>query len=275
MTTVVDVCNMALAQLGKAEIASLDEHSAPAAWCRRAYDVARKDALARSDWVFARGAVGAVGVQTLDHPQFNYAYARPADFVKMRSFGAQGTLYSRSGSQPYELAGPVIYGIHPTAVIYYTRDIPDPDNWPMPFTEAVAFKMASLMAMQATGRSDAAVNLQKLYENQLMLAVESDAAQERTTWTGSEETEIEHLPHEAWPDFPYDQTMLWGTTGVGTPVSEGGGAPPSEVVTIYEEGAGVDTDYVNIYDPNGVPGDGDTGGTDTDYTDIYNTARTT
>lgn len=270
MPTAVDICNMALAQLGKPEIASMDENSAAAGWVRRAYDGARRDVLSRSDWVFARATVGLQGVTDTSETQFTYLYSRPADLVKVRAVGDGSEPYQRAvpwRGQPYELGGRYIRGLSPLAVLAYTRDVTDPNEWSPGFAEAVALKLGSMIAMQATGRSDVAINLQKLYENQLLIAIESDAAQERRVWTDDEATQIEHLPHEALPDFPYDQTMLWGPTGVGTPVSSGGGAPPSEIVTIYEEGAGVDTDYVSIYDPSS------TSGTGTDYVAIYRGAK--
>ena len=258
MVSVVDVCNMALAQLGKPEITSIDEKSAAAQWVRRAYDVSRRNALSRSDWVFARAAASLVGIRDIDNPRFPYAYARPLDLVKVRAVGDGALPYRRGaawGGLPYELAGSFIRGMVPLATLEYTRDVLDPESWPAGFMEAVALKMASSIAMQATGRSDAAVNLQRLYENQLLTAIESDAAQERRVWTDAEEDTICSDPSE-WSTFaeqPFDATRFWmpGPAPEGTPVWAGGGAPPSEIVTIYEEGAGVDTDYVSIYDPNG------------------------
>lgn len=259
MPAPVDVCNLALSQLGKAEITSMDETSAAAGWCRRVYDLARRDVLSRSDWVFARRAVRLIGTADFGHPQFPYQYARPADFVKVRAIGDGQTPYQRGvpwQGIPYELNGTVINGTSPLAALYYIGDIIDPNEWPPAIVEAVALKMASMMAMQATGRSDAAVNIKRLFELQLLTAIEQDASQERTVWTdapGDGTIGPNPVPHGDLPDYPYDETMLWGPGPgpVGTPVSAGGGAPPSEIVTIYEEGAGVDTDYVAIYrDPN-------------------------
>ena len=261
MVSAVDVCNMALAQLGKPEITSMDERSTAAQWVRRAYDPARRNVLGRSDWVFARATAPLVGVRDASNPAFPYAYARPADFVKVRAVGDASEPYRRGApwrGTPYELEGSVIRGLTPLSTLVYTRDVLDPDDWPEGFMEAVALKMASMIAMQATGRSDVSVNLQRLHENQLLLAIESDASQERRVWTDAEEDTICHDPSEwsRFPEQPFDETRFWvpGPAPEGTPVSAGGGAPPSEIVTIYEEGAGVDTDYVDLYD-------GGTGGT--------------
>ena len=73
------------------------------------------------------------------------------------------------------------------------------------------------------------MSLAQLYETAWRMTVQADASQEQATWTNSEPGVVGGL--EAMTaaefaqqvDYPYDETMIWGTEGVGTPVSEGGG----------------------------------------------------
>ena len=83
MATEVDICNLALANLGDdAPIATLSppEGSAQAEKASRFYPIARNSLLAMHTWSFAskRGSL-ALTTNTLD--QWDYAYAAPADMM--------------------------------------------------------------------------------------------------------------------------------------------------------------------------------------------------
>lgn len=256
MTSVTDVCNLALSFVGKPEISSLDEQSTAAGWCRRGYPIARRDALAKNDWIFARAYARLVATEDPFHPDYGRTFARPADAVIIRAVGTGDSPYRRGApwhALDYDVIGDSVMtrsGAQ-SPVIWYTRDVLDPDRWVSGFAEAVAYKLAALIAPQATGRPADAVQLAQLYSIKWREAAQDDAAQERATWTTDQEMGIRGggdaltaAEFARLVDFPWDETMIWGKTG--TPVSVGGGGPPPPPhIDTLDDGI---SDFVALYE---------------------------
>lgn len=85
MSSEVEICNLALAQLGdSATVASIDppEGSAQAEHCARWYPIARDSLLEMHDWPFATRRV-ALAALTSTFTEWQYAYAYPADALSI------------------------------------------------------------------------------------------------------------------------------------------------------------------------------------------------
>src|SRR5512135_2814386 len=83
MASDVDICNLALAQLGDAAaVQSINppDQSAQAAHCARFYPVARDALLEMHTWGFATLRVALAQVSN-PFPQWQYAYAAPSDAI--------------------------------------------------------------------------------------------------------------------------------------------------------------------------------------------------
>lgn len=85
MSSEVEICNLALSHLGDtATVASIDppEGSAQAEHCQRWYPIARNALLEMGEWNFA--TTRALLAELVNpFPQWQHAYARPADCVKV------------------------------------------------------------------------------------------------------------------------------------------------------------------------------------------------
>lgn len=85
MASEVDICNLALANLGdNASVASLDppEGSAQAEHCARFYPIARDSLLELHDWNFATKRAQLAQIAS-PWPQWTYAYVQPSDCLRV------------------------------------------------------------------------------------------------------------------------------------------------------------------------------------------------
>ena len=173
MATEVDICNLALANLGDdATIATLSppEGSAQAEKAARFYPIARNNLLEMHTWNFAakRGNL-ALTTNTLD--QWDYAYVAPADMmnpVAVISPSAQNDYATRMSAgdtpggitsnyaptivagqytpQQFSLEGDLIYTNQENAMLRYQAFITDPSLFSPLFVITLSWHLASMLA---------------------------------------------------------------------------------------------------------------------------------
>lgn len=157
MTSIVSICNLALANLGKTDINDLAEPTAEARACNRFYNHTLDLLLQAYPWRFA-GRTQALAELTNDKPgEWKRAYARPVDCLKVRSIAPQ---YSEDDPCtltkqqevviPYDIEGATLYCNLSPAYLRYTRRLTDPAKFPSLFIEAMACHLAVRLAMPLT-----------------------------------------------------------------------------------------------------------------------------
>lgn len=157
MTSVVSICNLALANIAKKDINSLTEASAEARACNRFYEVTRDILLQAYPWRFA-GKTQSLAQLTNDKPgAWAYAYRRPTDCLKVRWIRPEYSLTDPCPqslqdeiSNPYEIEGEMIYCNLSPAFLRYTFRLTDPTKFPPLFVEALAWHLAVRIAMPLT-----------------------------------------------------------------------------------------------------------------------------
>lgn len=85
MSSVIDICNLALSRLGdEATVASIDppEGSAQAEQCARFYSIARDTLLEMHDWRFATKRVLLALSAASDTFEWAYAYVLPSNYIR-------------------------------------------------------------------------------------------------------------------------------------------------------------------------------------------------
>ncbi len=172
MASDVDICNLALAQLGDAAaVQSINppDQSAQAAHCSRFYPIARDALLEMHTWGFATLRVALAQVAN-PFPQWQYAYAAPSDAINYLEILDPSALddYSvgvqMAGTVPYTPASGVgIYTPQPfqvesingqeviltnqtNAVLRYTHSVSDTAEFSPLFVEGLATLLASHLA---------------------------------------------------------------------------------------------------------------------------------
>lgn len=157
MASVVSICNLALSNLGKTNIADIRERSTEARLCRQFYDHVRETLLSVYPWRFA-GKTASLAQVTNDKPgQWAYAYSRPNDCLKVRWVRPQYSVTDphpetpqEEISHPYDIEGDTIYCNLSPAFLRYTFNLTDPTRFSPLFIDAMSWHLSTRLAMPMT-----------------------------------------------------------------------------------------------------------------------------
>ena len=193
MLSVVDICNLALSLLGdSATVVSIDppEGSAQAEHCKRYWPHALQAVLEAHPWGFATKRVRPAQLD-VQNPAWAYHYALPHDAL------AVFAVLPPDAADDYEQHGhavPVEYQLEREsgqlhlltnqrgAVVRYLATSDDPALYPATFVDALAWKLAGMLA-GSLRKGDAgaaeAKRCQEMYAYHLRLAIGNDSEQRR------------------------------------------------------------------------------------------------
>lgn len=164
MSSVVQICNMALARIGVSSfISSLSEATNEARMCSLFYEPMRDFALRDGLWNFARKQQALADAGTPPE-QWAYKYALPDDFLKARFIWMPGTpvlpgtyevpgqtIFVTEQRVRFEIANDggqkVLYTNQPEAELVYTARVEDVTLYDPIFVSALAYLLASEIAM--------------------------------------------------------------------------------------------------------------------------------
>ena len=181
----VDICNMALDHFGKPSIVSLTEGSAEAQACGRQYDIARRSALVRSPWTFARRhrKLAELTVNPLEDT-WQFRYDLPNDCLKLHQLLLPGERASRNRpASPHYIEEGTVYTDLPSVCALYILDSTDVLSWNSMFDEVVALALALRLAPAFTRRKSDIDTLMDMFREMLNEAIEEDAAQDTEQYT--------------------------------------------------------------------------------------------
>jgi len=195
MASEVDICNLALANLGDAAtVSSLSppEGSIQAEHCARFYPIARDTLQEMHAWGFATKRVALAAV-SIAWPQWSYAYAAPADAVNILEVlptvatddYSEGTL--PFVPQPYAMevddqGRQIIVTDCASAVLRYTAQVSDPTKFTPLFVAALSWHLSSMLAgpiIKGDVGAAEAKRCQGMAQYYIGKAKESDANQRR------------------------------------------------------------------------------------------------
>lgn len=148
----IDICNMALANLGSPPIQSVDGPAPSQKACKLRYEEARIEALTGNLWNFAsmwrKGSRLAIQAK----PPYAYAYQYPTDALRVFE------IFREKGATPVpfevtdrpDAPGKLIHTSHEAPTFIYTRDKTDPTTFDADFVQALSWLLASKIAMPVT-----------------------------------------------------------------------------------------------------------------------------
>lgn len=162
MASIVEICNMALGNIGiQKVIASVDEQSVEARACKRFYDQTVSETLRELPWPFAGRYITLALVEETPNTQWAYSYRYPSDCEKVRrvvpSDITVDTNYRDSWSVGSDSAGRLIYSNQIAAQAEYTHNVTDAALFDSLFVELVSWRLGSKIAPSLTGNNAAAV----------------------------------------------------------------------------------------------------------------------
>ena len=150
MVSKLDICNLALAQLGQEPISSLEQDDERARRCRLFYDPIRKEVLRTHNWSFA---CTQANLALLDEqiaggkPQYIYAYPQNCLFMR-KVYGVDGQQkvpFQEMYRQDLQMR--IISCGVPQARAEYTRDLSDTTQFDPAFVKAFSLALAADLAM--------------------------------------------------------------------------------------------------------------------------------
>lgn len=157
MSSIIEICNLALSNIGKDNISALDEAGAEARACRQFYATTRDLLLQGYPWRFAGKSASMAEVEAPVATRWAHVYARPNDCLKIRYVrrdypAGEDVLDTRQDEiqTPYEVDGGLIYCNLSPAILHYTRRVEDPSLFSPLFVEALAWHLAVRLSMPLT-----------------------------------------------------------------------------------------------------------------------------
>lgn len=193
MFSVVEICNLALSYLGdSATVTSINppEGSAQAEHCARYWPLALQEVLEAHPWSFATKRIKPALLADKD-PAWAYHYALPHDALAVIA------VLPPEAVDDYEVGGhavPVPYQIERAdgqihlltdqrdALVRYIATADDPALYPATFVEALAWKLAGMLAgslRKGAAGGNEAKRCQELYGYYLRLAISKDSEQRK------------------------------------------------------------------------------------------------
>ena len=173
-TTVVDLCNMALAHLRQRPVTGDDNgavgDTAEASNCRRFYDVALRESFRAFDWPFARQFIAGQKIAGAGVPNWKFAYEIPAGVEIVRHVVQNGRT---EAPVQFRLMRTSVGGVNRKAVftnedaawLSCTLYLTDPSEYPNDFVEFASLTLASHLAMPITGKAELMMGMRKLAED--------------------------------------------------------------------------------------------------------------
>jgi hypothetical protein len=182
MSSRVDIFNMALGHIGvSSTVADELERSPERVICTRFWDTCRDALFSYKDmeWKFA---ATTVVLADLGSPPdgWGFRYRYPNDCINAHailgasSFGrAQDEALRPKFDVQFEADGRVILCDMPEAVLRYTKRVEEAERWPSSFVEAMAFRLASMIAMPLKNDPGLRDNLLQVAEQFAQIAMAS------------------------------------------------------------------------------------------------------
>lgn len=181
MSTEIDIVNLALARLGIDPIASLEEPTKAARTSKVTYPIARDAALADHEWKFARTSA-TLALLTETSPGYEYTYRYPANCVKAikiddgvnaadLAYDLATESYVPTSSIKFEtgvdstLNFKTILTDQPEAKLIYTARVTNPTVFDPLFIDAMAWRMASDLAVSLLGNFQLQSNYMNVYRS--------------------------------------------------------------------------------------------------------------
>jgi len=147
MTSKIEICNLALLQIGGRPITNLNEKSKAAYLCNRLYAPSRDAVLESFPWSFAlqRQTLALLAEPAPD--PWSHAYQKPVDCLR-----AEEIIPTRPDTPVlFAVEGNKILTEQAGAVLLYVRSIDDPTLFSAQFVQALLWYLAGKLAIPLTG----------------------------------------------------------------------------------------------------------------------------
>ncbi len=180
MASTVEICNLALGWLAGNLITSLTDESVEASLCSVNFPLARDAVLEDRAWSFA---IARIGLAPIPEPEnYNYVHGRqfklPDGCIRVLSVDDSVDFGGESTFQWSLERGHIIAEATIVYIKYIFRE-EDPERFPPNFTQALAARLASDLAIPLTESHTMQKTMYELYKLKLRDAAATDGMQGR------------------------------------------------------------------------------------------------
>ena len=190
----IDICNMALANIGQPNLKSLQQPGPAAAVCNLRYDEARLEMLSMALWNFASMWKRGVLLDIEAKPPYRAAYQYPPDALKvfeiLKPGGDKKPIPFEVTARPGFSGEKVINTSHPDPIFVYSVDRTNIEDFEPTFVQAVSWLLSSKIAMTITKK------LQHQQESYKMAVLKASEARSSDFNEGTEDTDKLASYHE-------------------------------------------------------------------------------
>lgn len=182
-TAEAGVCNVALLRIGQLQtINSLDDKTPPAKACKTLWDFTRDQVLQARPWAFATFRKSLAVATGPARAEWLYAYSLAfSDFIAARYIWAGVENPGKEQEVPYKIegssAGRILLTNKADASLVYTSRVTEVSRWDALFSECMAMKLGSDLALGVAKKPALATELFKLYVAALGTAAASSGNQ--------------------------------------------------------------------------------------------------
>ena len=205
MASEVDICNIALSNLGEKSITARTDANQRARACDNRFDDVRDLALRSHIWNCALKRAQLTASATAPVWGFDYAYPKPAEMLRLIAV-SENT--SGDNSYAFKIEGDNIVTDASTLYILYIERVTDTAKFDSMLIQAIALRLATEIAQDITGKTELKNSLMDKYREVLSESRSADAAEgtpqkiEADLWLQSRYTNI-----DSWRPFSASVTQ--------------------------------------------------------------------
>jgi len=171
-SSIIEICNNALLDLGEDAIMSLTDGSKAAGLCNHRWPAVRDAVLRTHPWNCAMAQAELAAASAAPLWKWEFQYALPTDFLRIiRIVGTDGTVV-----EDWEIQGGVILCDEDAPIfISYVRRETDPARYDALLGETLSARLAAALAYPLSGSTSLAQAYWELYQKKLAEARGVDA----------------------------------------------------------------------------------------------------
>lgn len=183
MASVVDICNLALANLGQEKIVALDDNTKKARLCNQFYPLLRNEVLREHPWNSATARISLAPLSTTPAFYFGFEYQQPADCLRVMQL--------EDDTAEHKIEGRKILAHLSTLKIIYLKRIDDPNDFDSMLVTTIAARLSWALALPITSSTKITEQARKDYYALLASARSIDAQEgspeqlEADEWTNA------------------------------------------------------------------------------------------
>lgn len=171
-TSIVEICNNALQDLGEDTITSLTDNNKPARVCNQRWPATRDAVLRAHPWNCAMAQAELAAGADAPIWKWEYRYQLPADFLRIVSL----VNAEQRRITEWEVQGGIILCNEEAPLfISYVRRETDPQRYDALLTEALSARLAATLAYPLSGSTSLGQSFWEMYREKILEARGVDA----------------------------------------------------------------------------------------------------